>query len=60
MTKTRTHDDLATLDELLTEDGKREVFEAIAVKEVLNWQVEKAMKERKLRRNALRQRAGRH
>ena len=58
--KPRTLDDLTTLDEFLTEDHKREVFEAIAAKEVLNWQVEKAMKERKLRRNALRQRAGRH
>jgi antitoxin HicB len=37
---------LTTLDDLLGEDGRRDEFEAIAVKEVLAWQIEQAMKER--------------
>jgi len=35
---------LATLDDLLGEEGKRDEFEAIAVKEVLAWQIGQAMK----------------
>ena len=32
---------LSTLDDLLKEDGKLEVFQATAIKEVLAWQVAK-------------------
>lgn len=49
-------DDLATLDDFLGEEGKRDEFEAIAVKEVLAWEVEQAMKEKNISRNNLAQR----
>ena len=38
---------LATLDELLTEDGTLERFQAVAIKEVLAWQITEAMKAQK-------------
>ncbi|MBX9944196.1 MAG: helix-turn-helix domain-containing protein [Reyranella sp.] len=44
---------LTTLDSFLQEEGKREEFEAVAVKEVLAWQIEEAMKANKLSRNGL-------
>src|SRR5262245_43796292 len=44
-----------TLD-FLGEERKREEFEAIAVKEVLAWQIEQAMKEKNISRNNLAQR----
>ncbi len=47
---------LGTLDDFLAEDGKREEFEAVAVKEVLAWQIGEAMKARKISRSALAQR----
>ncbi|MCK1396238.1 XRE family transcriptional regulator [Bradyrhizobium sp. 1] len=47
---------LTTLDDFLVEDGNREEFEAIAVKEVLAWQIEQAMKENNISRNNLAQR----
>ena len=47
---------LTTLDAFLQEEGTREEFEAIAVKEVLAWQIEEAMKANKLSRNGLAQR----
>ncbi|BCH25390.1 XRE family transcriptional regulator [Mesorhizobium sp. L-8-3] len=46
--KGRSTEGLVTLDEFLTEEGKREEFEAIAIKEVLAWQLENAMREKKL------------
>jgi len=49
----RSTEGLATLDEFLTEEGKREEFEAIAIKEVLAWQLDSAMKEKKLSRRRL-------
>ena len=36
---------LTTLDDFLGEEGRRDEFEAIAVKEVLAWQIEQAMEE---------------
>ena len=39
---------LTTLDDFLGEEGKRDEFEAIAVKEVLAWQIEQAMKEKNI------------
>ena len=47
---------LATLDDFLGEEGKRDEFEAIAVKEVLAWQIGQAMKENNISRNGLAQR----
>ena len=49
---------LSGLDALLTEDGKLEEFEAIAIKEVLAWQIENAMKEQRLSRKKLAERMG--
>jgi antitoxin HicB len=47
---------LTTLDDFLGEEGKRDEFEAIAFKEVLAWQIERAMKEKNISRNNLAQR----
>ena len=47
---------LSTLDGFLAKEGKREEFEAVAVKEVLAWQIGEAMKARKLSRQGLAQR----
>jgi antitoxin HicB len=47
---------LTTLDDFLGEGGKRDEFEAIAVKEVLAWQIEQATRERNISRNNLAQR----
>ncbi|MET4261299.1 hypothetical protein ABIC09_006266 [Bradyrhizobium sp. S3.12.5] len=41
---------LTTLDDFLGEEGNREEFEAIVVKEVLAWQIEQAMKENNISR----------
>lgn len=49
----RTTGRLSTLDEFLAGEGKREEFEAAAIKEVLAWQIEQAMKAGKLSRSAL-------
>jgi hypothetical protein len=37
--RARTTGKLSTLDDFLTADGKREEFEAVAIKEVLAWQI---------------------
>lgn len=47
---------LSALDDFLAEEGKREEFQAVAVKEVLAWQIEQAMKHKKLSRSGLAQR----
>lgn len=49
----RSLEGLATLDDLLRDDGKLEVFEAVAIKEVLAWQIETAMREQKISRKSL-------
>lgn len=46
----------ATLDDFLADEGKRDEFEAIAVKEVLAWQIAEAMKENKISRSDLAER----
>ena len=43
----------STLDEFLEADGTREAFQAVAIKEVLAWQIAKAMKAKGLSRNRL-------
>ena len=50
--------DLAALDDMLAEDGTLEEFQAIAIKEVLAWQIEQAMKAQKLSRKSLAERMG--
>jgi antitoxin HicB len=47
---------LSKLDDFLTAEGKREEFEAVAIKEVLAWQIAEAMKANKLSRSSLAQR----
>jgi hypothetical protein len=42
--KSRSPRKLSTLDDFLAKEGKREEFEAVAVKEVLAWQIGDAMK----------------
>ena len=54
--RTRSARRLSTLDDFLAKQGKREEFEAIAIKEVLAWQIGEAMKANKLSRNGLAQR----
>src|SRR5262245_39277451 len=50
--------DLSTLDDFLAEEGKLEEFQAAAIKEVLAWQIEQAMKQQKLSRKGLAERMG--
>jgi predicted XRE-type DNA-binding protein len=47
---------LATLDDFLKEEGKLEEFEAVAIKEVLAWQIAEAMKTQNLSRKRLAER----
>jgi antitoxin HicB len=54
--KPRSTGDLSTLDDFLGELGTREAFQAVAVKEVLAWQIEQAMKDQKLSRKRLAER----
>jgi antitoxin HicB len=49
---------LSTLDEHLAAEGKLEEFQAVAIKEVLAWQIEQAMKAQKLSRKRLADRMG--
>jgi antitoxin HicB len=49
--KRRSTKGFTTLDEVLAEDGTLEEFQAVAVKEVLAWQIQKAMKEAGLSRH---------
>jgi transcriptional regulator with XRE-family HTH domain len=59
-TKKQTRDarKLTTLDAFLDEEGTREEFQALAIKEVLAWQIERAMKAQGLSRKALAERMG--
>jgi len=43
----------STVDEFLAEEGILEESRAIAIKEVIAWQIEQAMKERKLSKNRM-------
>src|SRR5258708_13887 len=54
----RSTNELTTLDEFLKEEGKLEEFEAVAIKEVLAWQIAEAMKTQNLSRKRLAQRMG--
>jgi predicted XRE-type DNA-binding protein len=50
--------DLTTLDNFLKKEGTIEEFEAVAIKEVLAWQIAEAMKRRNLSRKRLAERMG--
>ena len=52
----RSAGDFETLDNYLTTLDRREEFQAVAIKEVLAWQIEAAMKEQKLSRKKLAER----
>ena len=45
----------STLDAFLKEEGVLEEFEAAAIKEVIAWQIEKAMADKKLSKNKMAQ-----
>ena len=51
--KRRRVESLSTLDDFLKEEGVFEEFQAQAIKEVLAWQLEQAMKERRMSRKRL-------
>jgi antitoxin HicB len=52
--KRRSARELSTLDDFLVKEDKREEFEAVAVKEVLAWQIGEAMKASKMSRQGWR------
>jgi antitoxin HicB len=54
--KARSAGKLATLDSFLKQEGKLEEFEAVAIKEVLAWQIGEAMKAQSLSRKRLAER----
>jgi predicted XRE-type DNA-binding protein len=54
----RSTQDFATLDDFLESEGTREAFQAVAIKELLVWQIEQAMKQQHLSRTRLAQRMG--
>lgn len=56
--KPRSPDFFSTLDDFLGEQGTREAFQEVAVKEVLAWQIEQAMNDQKLSRKRLAERMG--
>jgi antitoxin HicB len=58
MKKKRDARKLTTLDSLLDEEGTRDEFQAVAIKEVLAWQIEQAMKKQGLSRKRLAERMG--
>jgi antitoxin HicB len=58
-TKTpRRTDEFTTLDEFLGEQGTREAFQAVAIKEVLAWQIRRAMESEHLSQKKLAERMG--
>ena len=56
--KPRSTEGFSTLDDFLGEEGVREAFQAVAVKEVLAFQIEEAMKAQNLSRRRLAERMG--
>ncbi len=46
--KTRSTEGFTTLDAFLEEEGVRDEFQAVAIKEVLSWQIKQAMQKQKL------------
>ena len=56
--KSRDTKGFTTLDEHLNKEGTRDTFQAIAIKEVLAWQIEQAMKTQGLSRKRMAERMG--
>jgi antitoxin HicB len=56
--KPRSTKGLTTLDDFLETEGTRETFQAVAIKEVLAWQISEAMKTQGLSRKRLAERMG--
>ncbi|MGD0867257.1 MAG: helix-turn-helix transcriptional regulator [Rhizomicrobium sp.] len=56
--KKRDAKELTTLDEFLDQEGTRAVFQTVANKEVLAWQIEQAMKAQGLSRKRMAERMG--
>jgi antitoxin HicB len=56
--KPRSTEGFSTLDDFLDEEGVREAFQAVAIKEVLAFQIEEVMKAQKLSRRRLAERMG--
>jgi len=56
--KPRSTAEFTTLDEFLGQEGSREAFQAVAIKEVLAWEIERAMKDQNLSRKRLAERMG--
>ncbi len=54
----RSTEGFTTLDSVLEAEGVRDAFQAVAIKEVLAWQIDKAMKEQKISRKRLAERMG--
>ena len=54
----RTTDGLTSLDTFLAEDGVGERFQAVAIKEVLAWQIAQAMKDQGLSQKRMAERMG--
>ena len=54
--KRRSAATLGTLDDFLADEGKREEFAAVAIKEVLAWQIAEAMKAGSISQSGLAQR----
>jgi predicted XRE-type DNA-binding protein len=52
----RSVSELTSLDDFLEQEGKREEFEAVAIKEVLAWQIAEAMKKQNISRKRLAER----
>jgi predicted XRE-type DNA-binding protein len=58
MTKAKNPHWGSSLDEFLDEEGARDAFQAVAIKEVLAWQIEQAMKAKGLSRKRLAEQMG--
>jgi antitoxin HicB len=56
--KRRSTKGFTTLDEFLGDEGTREAFQALAIKEVLAWQISEAMRAQGLSRKRLAERMG--
>src|SRR5260370_35096450 len=56
--KPRSTEGFTSLDKFLDEEGTREAFQAVAIKEVLAWQITEAMKPQGLSRKRLAERMG--
>jgi predicted XRE-type DNA-binding protein len=54
----RSTEGFTTLDDFLDAEGVRDAFQAVAIKEVLAWQIEQAMKDQHMSRKKLAERMG--